>query len=265
MIAADLIEPLLRLAQAAGLNTSLVFGVIARVSAIVFLAPGLGERMVPIRVRLGAVLAITMLVAPALMASGAPQAVSPSQLAALIGAEAFSGFIIGFSLRLTIFILQMVGTIAAQQLSMSMLFGPGLGHDQESPLSTILIMAGIALAASTGLHVEIAAALVRSYQLFPFGEAVFAGDAAERATSNGGEAIALAFGLAAPFVILGFVYSLALAAMNRAMPHLMAAFVGAPAIIFAGMALFAGSASFIIGQWLELISNVVGDPISGLQ
>jgi len=168
-----LVESLLRLVQAAGVNTPLVFGVIARVSAIVFLAPGLGERVVPVRVRLAAVFAMTVLVAPPLMSSAAPQTVSPSQLAALIGAESFAGLIIGFSLRLAIFILQMIGTIAAQHLSMSMLFGPGLGHEQESPLSTILIMAGIAAAASGGLHVEVAASLIRSYHLFPFGVAAF--------------------------------------------------------------------------------------------
>src|SRR3990167_6596468 len=170
MIPDDFVAPLLRLAEASGAMTPLVIGVIARMSAVAFLARGLGERATPMRVRLAAVFAMTMLVAPTLADAGAPQTVSPAALAALIGAEAMSGFIIGFSMRLVIFILQMTGTIAAQHLSMSMLFGPGIGHDQESPLSTILIMAGLAVAAAGGLHVEIAASLVRSYQLFPFGE-----------------------------------------------------------------------------------------------
>ncbi|OFW99577.1 MAG: hypothetical protein A3E78_00305 [Alphaproteobacteria bacterium RIFCSPHIGHO2_12_FULL_63_12] len=265
MIPDDFVAPLLRLAEASGAMTPLVIGVIARMSAVAFLAPGLGERATPMRVRLAAVFAMTMLVAPTLADAGAPQTVSPAALAALIGAEAMSGFIIGFSMRLVIFILQMTGTIAAQHLSMSMLFGPGIGHDQESPLSTILIMAGLAVAAAGGLHVEIAASLVRSYQLFPFGEAPLATDAAEWASRAGGEAIAIAFTLAAPFVILGFVYTLALAAMSRAMPQLMAAFVGAPAIIFAGMILIAGAASVIVSHWAGILAAVIADPVGGMR
>lgn len=265
MIPEEIIAPLLRLAEAAGANTPLAIGVIARMSAVVFLAPGLGERAIPMRVRLAAVLALTTLVAPTLVDAGAPHDVSPSALAALIGAETLSGFIIGFAMRLAVFILQMTGTIAAQHLSMSMLFGPGIGHDQESPLSTILMMAGIAVAAAGGLHIEIAASLIRSYQLFPFGEMPSAADAAEWATNGGDRAIAIAFGLAAPFVILGFVYTLALAAMSRAMPHLMAAFVGAPAIIFAGMILIAGTASVVVTQWAGILGAIIVDPIGGMR
>ena len=265
MIPEDFITPLLRLAEAAGANTPLAIGVIARMSAVAFLAPGLGERAVPMRVRLAAVLAMTTLVAPTLVDAGAPQTASPAVLASIIGAETAAGFIIGFSMRLAVFILQMTGTIAAQHLSMSMLFGPGIGHDQESPLSTIFIMAGLAIAAAGGLHIEIAASLIRSYQLFPFGEMPLAEDAAEWAARGGGEAISIAFTLAAPFVVLGFVYTIALAAMSRAMPQLMAAFVGAPAIIFAGMVLIAGTASVIVTHWAGILGAIIVDPIGGMR
>ncbi len=49
------------------------------------------------------------------------------------------------------------------------------------------------------------------------------------------QAFALGFSLAAPFVIAGFAYNLALGAINRAMPQLMVAFIGAPAITAGGL------------------------------
>lgn len=262
----DLIDPILQLARAAGAGSPLVIGVLARMSAVAFLAPGLGERTVPMRVRLSAVLAMTIIVVPTLAGEGAAAAAySLPDLVQMIAAESLCGLMIGFSLRLAVFALQMVGAIAAQHISMATLLGPGIGHEQETALSTILITAGVAVAAAGGLHVEIAASLVQSYQLFPFGEAPLAGDIAEWASRESGQAIAIAFALAAPFVILGFVYSLALAAMSRAMPQLMAAFIGAPAVLFAGLVLFAGGASVIVIHWADIFSALVAEPMSGIK
>ncbi len=70
--------------------------------------------------------------------------------------------------------------------------------------------------------------------------------------------------MAAPFVLLGMVYSVALAAANRAMPQMAAVFVGAPAVIFAGMALFAGAAAVILSRWSEVTASLVAAPLAGL-
>ena len=254
-------------ARAAALTVylPLLAAVATRLSVIAFLAPGLGEPMTPMRVRLAAVAAFSMIVAPPLAAAGPIAVDGAAALATLIVAEALIGLVIGFTLRLAVFILQIVGSIAAQHLSMSQLFGPGVGHDQETPLSGVLMMAGIAAACASGLHIEIAAMLVKSYAAFPVGVFPAAAEAGDFAARQSGAAIAIAFGLAAPFVILGFVYTVALAAMSRAMPQLAATFVGAPAILFAGLALFAASSSLIILQWTELLAAIVADPVGDLR
>lgn len=261
----ELLAVIGRLAEAAGASLPLAAAVMARMSAIAFLAPGLGERMTPMRVRLAAVIALTMIVAPPLSISFAPSPRNAAEFAALIGIEALIGLVIGFALRLSVFILTMTGAIIAQHLSLSQLFGPGLGHDQETQLSTILIMGGLAAAAAAGLHVEIAAALVNSYTIFPPGVAPAATDVGDWAARESGAAIGAAFAFAAPFVILGFVYSLALAAMSRAMPQLTATFVGAPAILFGGVALFAGTASVIVGRWTDLLAALIENPVGGIR
>lgn len=252
-----------RLTEIAGVNLPFWAGVFARMSAIAFLAPALGEIAVPARVRLAGAMALTMLVAP-LLGQAPPGPASAALLAAMIGAEAATGLLIGFALRLAIFALQILGAIAAQALSLSQLFGPGLSHDQESPLSTILIAAGLALACAGGVHVQLAAALADSYAIIPFGAAFPAAEGAAFAASQSGKALSLAFGMAAPFVLLGLAYSIALAAANRAMPQMAAVFVGAPAIVFAGMALFAGAASVILMRWSEAMAGLVAAPLAGL-
>ena len=52
-------------------------------------------------------------------------------------------------------------------------------------------------------------------------------------------AFAMAFRLAAPFVIVSVLYNITLGVINRAMPQLMVAFVGAPVITAGGLALLA--------------------------
>ena len=263
MNSGDFLAPLARLVSIAGDDIPLLAGVFARMSAVAFLAPGIGERTTPMRARLAAAFALTAIVAP--VAAQEASAADPVSLAGLLGAETLAGLVIGFALRLAVMALAMAGTIAAQHISLSMLLGPGLGHEQETQLSTILIMGSLAVGASAGLHFEIAAALVSTYEIFPFGVAPFAGEAAEFILAQSASSLSIAFAMAAPFVILGFVYSLALAAMSRAMPQLMAAFVGAPAVIFAGLVLFAGTASIIVGRWNDLIARLLTDFSGGLK
>ena len=71
------------------------------------------------------------------------------------------------------------------------------------------------------------------------------------------EAFSLAFLLAAPFVIASFIYNLALGVINRAMPQLMVAFVGAPAITWGGLALLLVTAPVLLGVWVDRLNGFV--------
>ncbi len=237
-------------------------GVFLRMGAVAFLAPGIGELSVPPRVRLAAAMALTIIVAPAIT----PPAIgeSATALGALLVGETVAGLLIGFSLRLSIFIFQIFGAIAAQSLSITQLFGPGLGHDQESPLATIFISAGLALACAAGLHVKVALALIETYEMIPFGVVANSGETADFIVRQSAKALSLTLGLAAPFVLIGMAYSAALAASNRAMPQMAAVFVGAPAIALAGLMLVAGSSWAVLSRWSEFSSALFIAPLAGL-
>jgi flagellar biosynthetic protein FliR len=233
--------------------------VFCRVAAIAFLAPGLGEAFVPTRVRLAGALALTIVVAP-----GAPTGAPPQDAIgwlSIVSAETGVGLVLGFALRLTIIALQITGTITAQHLQLSQLFGPGVGHDQESALSGILVMAALAIAASQDTLAVLAGTMIESYSAFPLGGGLEVEPSVEGAVIRAGDALRLAFSLSTPFVILGLAYSITLGAMNRAMPALMASFVGAPAILFAGLMLFAGASSVLLTRWSEIHSALIADPL----
>ena len=73
--------------------------------------------------------------------------------------------------------------------------------------------------------------------------------------------VALAFGLAMPFVIASLIYNLALGVINRAMPQLMVAFVGAPAITFAGLFLLFAGAPLILSVWSDALFAFMMNPL----
>ncbi len=241
----------------------LIGALFTRISAIAFFAPGIGERSVPTRVRLAVAVSITLILAPIVLENAPAPPQLPSEVVVLYAAEALSGILIGFALRIMIFVLEIAGTIAAQHISLSQLFGANVGFDPSTPFSAILVTGALAVAAASGVHIHLVNALAQSYEILPFG--MFPGSEETGMWSTGrlGQAFAKALALASPFVILGFIYSLALAASSRAMPQLMAAFVGAPAITLAGLAMFTVTAPIILFEWLAGLERVLIDFLTG--
>jgi len=260
----DLLTQLWPIIDQATPLTVLFAAIVVRVSAIATFAPGIGERAVPVRVRLAVVIALSIILTPMMSDKPALIVDTPADLVRIMSAEALCGLVLGFAVRTVVFILQIAGSITAQHLSLSQLFGAGVGFDNESPFATILIMGGIAAAAGAGLHFHLARAVLQAYDVLPIGQFPGAAEAAEWSSQRAGAAFMHALALASPFVLLGFTYSLALAASARAMPQLMAAFVGAPAITLAGLALFAATAGIIISASLLLFDSILLDLLGDL-
>ncbi len=101
----------------AGILAFVAIGVFTRIGAALFLVPGLGERAVPVRLRLGAALALTLLLAPIIAPMVERSPTTASALGGLILAEAAAGLVIGLAFRLLVIALQIAGAIAAQNLS----------------------------------------------------------------------------------------------------------------------------------------------------
>lgn len=259
----DFLAPLTPIIEAGAPMIVLIGAIFTRISVVAFLMPGLGEPAVPMRARLAAAIAIAMVLTPIVLT---PDMTPPQAIAgvvALYAAEFMCGAIIGFALRMMVFILQFAGAIIAQSVSLSQLFGPTVGFDSESPFASLLVMAGVAMAAAAGLHIHIVSALADLYETLPLGLFPGAAETGDWSVMRTGAALLKALSLASPFVILGFLYSLALAAASRAMPQLMAAFVGAPAVTLAGLGLFAAASPIILFDWLASFQRILFDIFSG--
>jgi len=88
-----------------------------------------------------------------------------------------------------------------------------------------------------------------SYQIVPMGEIPDGTDIANWGVAKASAVAQIAFTLAAPFLIASLAYNLMLGFINRAMPQLMVAFIGAPAITAGGIFLLFLSAPALLVAW----------------
>ena len=139
-----------------------------------------------------------------------PFAPTPVEIMRVVGAEVLAGLFIGVSIRLLVFALQTAGTIAAQNLSISQMFGGAMGPEPEPVITNLLTLSGITAALAAGLHVKIAMALALSYEVVGFGLMLDPSDLGFWSASRGNAAFELAIGLALPFIVIAFIYNVSL-------------------------------------------------------
>ncbi|MCP3970147.1 MAG: flagellar biosynthetic protein FliR [Rhodobacteraceae bacterium] len=240
------------------------FIVFLRVGAAMAVLPAFGERSIPQRVRLGLTLAFTAIVAPAVAAPIAAQLAPGTVPVLLMFGEVIAGLALGLGLRLFVLVLQMAGSVAAQSTSLSQIFGtaaiepmPAIGH--------VMMISGLALAVMAGLHVRLAEALIGSYGIFPPGGFPSPAALADWGLSRVAHAFGLAFALAAPFVLASVIYNLALGVINKAMPQLMVAFVGAPAITAGGLILMFLSLPILLSTWSNGLDAFLANPFGAVR
>lgn len=252
---ADL-SALLNLAEGVIWAAALVF---IRIGAMVALIPGLGDQAVPQRVKLAAVLAFTLVITPILSEDITVQGPPPA-LAALAG-EAVAGLILGIGMRLFLLALQTAAGIIAQATTLSQLFA-GAAPEPQPAIGNLFLVAGIALALTAGLHVRAAELVVLSYDILPAGGYPAPAAAADWGLDLVSSTFALAFSLAAPFVIASTIYNLALGAINRAMPQLMVSMIGAPALTLGALAMLAVATPLLLAVWLQTFEAHLAQPFA---
>lgn len=244
---------------ALGQGSLLLGGIVfLRVGAAMALLPAFGERSIPERIRLVLALAFTAIVFPAVAEVLQPQ-IQTTTLPFFLLTEVIAGLAIGIVIRLFVLALQIAGSIAAQSTSLAQIFG-GATVDPQPAIGHILLVAGLALAVMLGLHVRLAQVLILSYEILPAGQMPEAELLSDWGVARIAHAFGLAFTLAAPFVIASLVYNVALGVINRAMPQLMVAFVGAPAITAGGLILLFLSSPILLSTWISVMDRFLNDP-----
>lgn len=234
---------------------ALFMTVVARLSFIIFFMPGIGEQVIPTRARAFLLVGVALAITTSGFVAG-PASTDLTTLFGLLVTEIFIGFALGVMLRATIWMMTIAGSVIAQSIGLSQFLAPALEHEAQTLTANLLAMAGAAVLLSANFHVEVIVSLMRLYTDIPLGALTLLSGPmlAQSFYSAFGFALLLAW----PFVAVNLLYNVSLGFINKALPSLMVAFVGAPFMVGAGTMMLALSIAGLLIAWKDRAMQVVG-------
>jgi len=209
------------------------FLVFVRIAAMLSLMPAIGETNIPPQIRLALALVMALVMMPLVSDRLPAMPAATAALAWLIVGEILVGLFVGLTARLMMSALHLAGTIVAFQsgLAAAQSFDPSQGA-QSALMSRFFSLLGIVAIFAFDFHHVAIRAMAGSYMLFAPGAPLPLADAVQTIIAVVADSFALGLQLAAPFLVYGMVFNIALGLVARLMPQLQVFFIAMPANIF---------------------------------
>jgi flagellar biosynthesis protein FliR len=142
-------------------------------------------------------------------------------------------------------------------LSAAQIFNP-TAATQSAVFGAFLTVLGVLIIFLTDTHHLLLRALVGSYGLFPAGVFPAVEDLSNTMARLVATSFQLAAELAAPFVVLGTMFYVALGLLSRLMPALQIFFVALPIQIIGGLIIFSLTLYAVMHWFLEAFTETLG-------
>lgn len=220
----------------------------SRIGGLVLIAPVFSSRLVPVTVRTGLVLLLTVLLLPAARSVAGDRAIVP----ATVLSEMLVGFAIGVGAALLVGAMEVAGEYIAVQtgLSGAALLDP-MTSQQSAVMGTFLQLFAITLLLTTNGHLMMLDALSASTQRIPLGAAMADGSGMLELASQGAVLFGLGLRFAAPVMAVALIANVALAVLSRAAPQLNILQIAFPVQILAGLVTLIAALPLLASWWLD--------------
>lgn len=221
--------------------------VMLRSIGIVLQLPVVAGRPIPIPVRVALSACLATLLAGIVPAGALPTGLWPFVSAIVM--EVLLGLALGLVVRMAFAAVEMAGRLMSTEIGLTATPGMGVPEPSTEPLAALLSTFAVVLFFMFGAHQGVLSALARSFYLAGAGQAGFsatAGDALIRATA---QLIELGLRMAAPFIAMNFLVTLAFAVLGRAVPKMNVFIVSASVRVLVGLGLL-GAAGALIARYL---------------
>lgn len=224
--------------------------VLCRVGAAVAVLPGLGEASLPMTVRAAVAVVLTWLVVPLVLAAAPPLPADTASMGMMTLAEIGTGLFLGWLARFAALALPVAGQLVSIVTGLTSVLQPDpeLGA-QSSALARLFMMAVPVGLLSSGLYAMPLEALVGSYRILGFGAHFTAPDTMSAILAAVASSFALAMRLAAPFLVAGTLWMVALGLVSRFVPSLQASNALVPGQILGGLLLLGLLAGAVVFGW----------------
>ena len=222
--------------------------VMVRLSGLVAFAPVFSSAAIAPRIKAGFVIAVTVLLAPAV--SSVPGARAVLDPPALLG-ELGVGLLLGLSLMLLNEALTLAGTLLGLQFSFSLvnLLDPN-SMIETAALGQMLGWLGVLVIIGSGLDRSLLAAVVRSFSAVPVGQAIMHARTGQALAMMAGGIFLAGLQLAAPVMAAAMTVEVTVALIARLSPQLPAMALSIPLKTMVSYVVLIGSLAVGPG-WIE--------------
>jgi flagellar biosynthesis protein FliR len=258
-------ETITSLLELITVNTIFTISVVfSRLGAMIMTLPGIGETYVAVRSRLLFSLTASIVITP-LVSRAIPEIPSSiSQLFIILVIEILVGVFIGSICKIFIQSMQIAGTIISTQsaLGAALLFDPNQGA-QGAIIGNFLTIMAVTLFFSTGLHHVLIQGIVQSYDTFVPGNFLIAGDLLEVAARTLSSSFVIAFKIASPTIVVGFMIMIGAGILSRLMPGMQVFFILTPAQIILVFMILSSTLAVSITWYMNKLNISLQDLLLG--
>jgi flagellar biosynthetic protein FliR len=181
-------------------------------------------------------------------------------LPAVLITELMTGLAMGMIVKLLFFAISMAGSMVSMQvgLSSAVIFDP-VQASQAPMISKYVGVAAALVCMGMQVHHLWLGSIIHSYQSFPIGGLPPMRDFAQLAIAAIGRSMTLGISLAAPLIVYGIVFNVALGLSARIAPAIQVFFIAQPLNLLLGLAIFAAT----VGTMLTVFATAMGDAMQG--
>jgi flagellar biosynthetic protein FliR len=221
--------------------------ILVRVSGMFVFAPPFSSKAIPMRIKMGLSVALTIVITPVAAASHTP----PLSFSAILG-ELGVGLLLGFCVTLLQEVMSFAGFLLNLEFSFSLVNILDPTTNQSSPLMEQFAQLILATVLFTGGYYRvIIEAFFRTLVVVPAGHASFDAMVSPAIVGMFGGILLAGMQLALPVIMATFLVQIVIALVGRISPSMPAMIVGVPVKTLTGYVVLIGS----LGLWPSFIDS----------